>query len=751
VHLPVRPVFYEELDLIGFPDRGFSYPKSDEPILWAAGRNYYYYGEKIATTIGGGFFEDIKLEIFTTKRKLIPISIVDVVERNLQQILFYSHDSIDFIRSKIENFENKIDIIAVSFSGGKDSVVVADLIKRSLNSNSFTIVFADTTLESPFTYSFIEKYVHENPQLNYIKTTAKHPQVEWWNVFGPPSRIHRWCHTVYKTAPIRKKLKKVAGTENPRVLLVDGIRMEESSRRSKYDNVQFGTKNMLQTNISPILNWSSLEVFLYTFYRNLNINNLYRYGFHRVGCIICPYSASWGEYLSKRIHENELEPYINILKNNAEYAKIKDIHSYISEGGWKSRSGGMDLEIGGDRVDFKAEDNKFSIVCNNQKSEFWNWIKTLGSLVYKNNNGILHYNNDFVVITEKTNKSRIKYTLEGFKKDIKFVNLLKKIGYKCEYCIHCQACEAVCPTGALKIDDTVNIDPEKCVHCFNCINYVEKGCWVAKSITYIGFIAGKNMSGKGMSRYQGFGFEKKWLSLFKKDDAWKDEKTSSMGNCQISGFKNWLKDAGLYENNVPTELGELLAKIPNIDDLFQWGIIWNNLAENSPLIEWYAINVPEGYHSRNELMEMLAQHRGEAESNRTDKNSISSLVNTLIHSPIGEKLKQGIETKSGKDKLLRKTQCPEVPDLVVLYSIYRYSDRKGRKKLVVSEFIKNNEISPHLLFGLDLNMIKSSLTKIASKYPEFIHIEFSGNLDNINLSDDIQSLDIVKHYVNNLI
>ena len=47
-----RPVFYEELDLLGF-NNYWSYPKSKNPLLWAIGRRYYYKGELIASTKGG--------------------------------------------------------------------------------------------------------------------------------------------------------------------------------------------------------------------------------------------------------------------------------------------------------------------------------------------------------------------------------------------------------------------------------------------------------------------------------------------------------------------------------------------------------------------------------------------------------------------------------------------------------------------------------------------------------------------------
>jgi len=52
--IPPRPVFYEELDLLGL-DKFWSYPKSPEPLLWAIGRRYYYKGELVAEARGGEY------------------------------------------------------------------------------------------------------------------------------------------------------------------------------------------------------------------------------------------------------------------------------------------------------------------------------------------------------------------------------------------------------------------------------------------------------------------------------------------------------------------------------------------------------------------------------------------------------------------------------------------------------------------------------------------------------------------------
>ena len=43
-----RPVYYKELDILGF-DSYWNYPKSDAyPLLWAEANNYFYRGKLVA-------------------------------------------------------------------------------------------------------------------------------------------------------------------------------------------------------------------------------------------------------------------------------------------------------------------------------------------------------------------------------------------------------------------------------------------------------------------------------------------------------------------------------------------------------------------------------------------------------------------------------------------------------------------------------------------------------------------------------
>ena len=47
-----RPVYYEELDILGF-DQYWTYPKDDSaPLLWAEANNYIYKGRTVAKTKG---------------------------------------------------------------------------------------------------------------------------------------------------------------------------------------------------------------------------------------------------------------------------------------------------------------------------------------------------------------------------------------------------------------------------------------------------------------------------------------------------------------------------------------------------------------------------------------------------------------------------------------------------------------------------------------------------------------------------
>ena len=52
-----RPVFWEELDLLGLNKMGWIYPHVDEPLLWACDRRYFYKGDFVLEVKGGNVFD----------------------------------------------------------------------------------------------------------------------------------------------------------------------------------------------------------------------------------------------------------------------------------------------------------------------------------------------------------------------------------------------------------------------------------------------------------------------------------------------------------------------------------------------------------------------------------------------------------------------------------------------------------------------------------------------------------------------
>lgn len=47
INISPRPVFYEELNLLGLNTLGWQYPECEEPLLWACNKEYYYRGDLV--------------------------------------------------------------------------------------------------------------------------------------------------------------------------------------------------------------------------------------------------------------------------------------------------------------------------------------------------------------------------------------------------------------------------------------------------------------------------------------------------------------------------------------------------------------------------------------------------------------------------------------------------------------------------------------------------------------------------------
>lgn len=122
-----RPVYYKELDILGF-DQHWKYDRNDSyPYMWAEANSYFYRGRLVAKTKGGSLYtapELIMLE--EPEPNDAPLRFVDVpamVEKNHDLLEKLVQDTIKKIYNTYVEYRNKVDVFYVAFSGGKDSVV----------------------------------------------------------------------------------------------------------------------------------------------------------------------------------------------------------------------------------------------------------------------------------------------------------------------------------------------------------------------------------------------------------------------------------------------------------------------------------------------------------------------------------------------------------------------------------------------------------------------------------------------------
>lgn len=155
-----RPVYYQELDILGF-DRFWKYAKDDSaPYMWAEANNYYYRGKLVAQTKGGASFIAPQIELLELPEpEGKPLKLVDLelmTSKNWQLIEARAQETIKDIYNFYLKKKDNVDVFYVAFSGGKDSVLALDLVQRALPHSDFKVLFGDTGMEFPDTYSLIE-------------------------------------------------------------------------------------------------------------------------------------------------------------------------------------------------------------------------------------------------------------------------------------------------------------------------------------------------------------------------------------------------------------------------------------------------------------------------------------------------------------------------------------------------------------------------------------------------------------------
>lgn len=742
----IRPVFREELDFFGM-DQYWDYPKdTDAPILWAEGiRQYVLNGECIAVAQGGSFYAKPTVELRTDKHlKLKAIDTKRLYEVNKTLLVNLEQLAILFIQEQYKKYSPKGFSFICAFSGGKDSLLLLDLVSKALAPSSFYVVFSNTGMELQTTLQAVERAKKHWPTLRFEEARCHMDPTESWDEFGPPGRRMRWCCTVHKSVPTILKLREITGNYNAKAVVFDGVRAEESARRAKYEEVNEGAKNISQVNVSPIHKWNTAELYCYLLNDAILLNDAYRLGLFRVGCMVCPLSSDWWDGIANHYYADEMKPLLDRVEQYARGTKVEtEVVKYIEGGGWKARMGGRGLPNGGNRVEEKIKDNMLCFSIKHKTQEWLSCAPILGAVTeFDGSHGIQKISgvNFEFCIRESADTLFVSY-VPFSRMDRFIISHLRGVANKVAFCKGCKACVVQCTTGAFTIqpDGKILIREALCCHCSNCLTFSEKSCLLAKSLSVTG---GTAMEMKGMNPYQHFGLRQAWLEHYMTDgtDCFSQ---GILGTRQYDGLKVWLKESNLLVSNKDKTLSTtvLFDKLRPFGSYnpFTWAIIWANLAYNSVITRWYCLNAePGATYEKADLVVMLGENY--SKSNR--ENAITALTETLRQSPIGSALKQGLPIELTKNTFAYFREGWDYPDAVaLLYALYLYAEHTGRKTFTFTELVNahanpaSQGISPHDIYGIDAKDFREKVQGLAMTYPQYIRVSFVANIDNIILED----------------
>ncbi len=501
----LRPVFPEErllLALLLGKDPDIFMNKH----VWAANSRYYIGGKSML--LSSKTFQTADMDAIVDKLKESQALInydsfqqeVELfVAANKARLDYLKDEAAAFVRKSAEKFSE--ENIVISFSGGKDSTVTADLVIKAMSNPSLVHIFGNTTLEFPTTLEYAARYRQAHPLA--IFQTAKNDEQVFYDVcedIGPPARMMRWCCSMFKTGPITRVINGMYRSQQ--ILTFYGIRKSESVSRSKYNRIEDDAESVKiqqQTVASPIFFWKDIDIWLYILAEKIDFNAAYRLGYDRVGCWCCPNNNQRAQFLSRIYMPEESKKWRRFLLDFTRKIGKPDPEVYVDSGKWKARQGGNGLPSAGDvKIRFTnctTEDHaKIYRLVRPFDDELVGMFVPLGILAPELGKKLLH---ETIVLDPRTKVPILSiqpFTQDGYGYAVKVRtmnvadhdNLQRMVGYqvrKFNACRKCLKCESLCRAGAISIiGDTYYIDPDKCVHCKMCMTakYLDGGCMMDK-------------------------------------------------------------------------------------------------------------------------------------------------------------------------------------------------------------------------------------------------------------------------------
>ena len=500
----LRPVFPEERLLFEIiTNKPLAYINRS---VWASNNRYYVDGKPIVvsnSTYKRHLPDDIRIKLTEYQDKNSYEQFRQTIERfvaaNDARLNYIRDEAFSFIQSSAAVYQR--ESIVLSFSGGKDSTVTADLAARALSDPSLVHIFGNTTLEFPMTIEYCQRFRKNNPKA--IFKVAINKEQDFYRVcddIGPPSRVLRWCCSMFKTGPITRVLNNIYRDKD--ILTFYGIRKCESASRSKYNRIENNAESVKiqkQKVASPIFFWKDIDIWLYLLGEDVDFNYAYRLGYDRVGCWCCPNNTERAQFLSQIYMPEESARWREFLVSFASRISKPDAEAYVDTGKWKARQGGNGVAAANDvkirYTNCTTENNAKVYQLNKPVSDkLIGLFVPFGRIAPELGRKLIH---ETIVVDIRTNVPIL--SIQPFSQDeyeysvkVKTMNVAKHndlqrmVGYqirKYNACRSCLKCESLCRYGAISIiGDRYMINDKKCKHCKMCVTakFLDGGCLMDK-------------------------------------------------------------------------------------------------------------------------------------------------------------------------------------------------------------------------------------------------------------------------------
>lgn len=805
-----RPVFFEELDLLGLDKLGWSYPHTEEPIMWAVNKQYWYRGVRLFDAKSANIYTKPTLEMQPgiEPMALEPVDVKKMLQRTSDLMFVLENEAIEFIRDtylayakanktynkadankldfetmaeRVEKkskqrmavvkqdcdsfdimplataekegkrvlLSTKIDRFIASFSGGKDSQVVLDLCTRAIPPTDFEVIYSDTGYELPPSLA-----LYKDVEAYYKK---RFPSLRFFTARNHETVLNYWDKIGTPSDNHRwccsvmktaplYRMLKVEGNKQAHVLTFDGVRAEESVRRENYQRLGKG-KHTYIYNAHPIIGWNSIEIFLYLFGQDLPINSAYRNGKARVGCLICPFSTSWDDMIIQEKYQNNLQPFVEKLRKYSLQVNILNFEHFLSERKWKLKPL-ADREQRHPKVQFKTEISALNFIAEiaEAKRTFLKWLPAL-----------CHYS--------------IKTTKKGFEGELHFKKGIFPFAIEENDRKSVLEVKGKLPNELVFLLRRLTYKTAYCVHCEVCevdcptgalsivpqINIDKSKCIHCHKCFNThdrGCVAADcirmvtDSERKVNTKVQGY-------KKFGLRDEWIEEyfidpiefwKDNTLGTAQVDSLKAWLRD----------------AEITNLkNNLTEQGELMQTIYAENPSLFWEIAFINLSYNSYivkwfcNNIMANQfynAKVIKEEISNQGFAGSISTVGNAAIAlCDMMKKTPIGEDCMQGvdlgKEGLCRK-EYDDISIEAVAYSIYRFATEHELLMLRVSDLYKNEEEhGVYKEFRITKQVLMKKLRTISAESNRVLVAELTMGLDHITLRDDLTPLKVLKEMI----